>query len=268
MVLQFGGDADRTAPWRHTDDTEMAASVIEHLGELGSISQAVLAAIFAARMDPARGYGHGAEGLLTFIRQGLSWRVLASAAMGGEGSFGNGAAMRVAPLGAFFADDLARVSAEARLSAEVTHSHPEGIAGAIAVAVGAALACRSEGMTGDEYLRAVLEWTPKSLVRDRLEDARGLLASNDLQQVADRLGNGAQVSAMDTVPFCLWIAARGLDFEESLWRTVSVLGDRDTTCAIVGGIVACRSGIGGIPESWHRSREPLPAWGRALQLQD
>ncbi len=48
--------------------------------------------------------------------------------------------MRVAPLGAYFADDLPCLVTEARASAEITHAHPEGQAGAIAVAVAAAWA--------------------------------------------------------------------------------------------------------------------------------
>jgi len=70
------------------------------------------------------------------MRQGGDWRELNQTR-----SFGNGASMRVAPLGAFFADQPpALVCDEARLSAEITHAHPERIAGAIAVAVAAALA--------------------------------------------------------------------------------------------------------------------------------
>lgn len=55
------------------------------------------------------------------------------------GSMGNGAAMRVAPIGAYFADDLDKVLSHARASAEVTHGHREGIAGAMATAVASAL---------------------------------------------------------------------------------------------------------------------------------
>jgi ADP-ribosylglycohydrolase len=44
------------------------------------------------------------------------------------------------------------------------------------------------------------------------------------------------------------------------WTTVSVLGDRDTTCAIVGGIVACSVGEAGIPAAWLQARKPLPVW--------
>ena len=60
---------------------------------------------------------------------------------------------------------------------------------------------------------------------------------------------------MDTVPFALWCAARWIDdYEECMWRTVEGLGDRDTTCAIAGGIVALRSPV---PAEWVAAREPL-----------
>src|SRR5437660_11298938 len=73
------------------------------------------------------------------------------------------------------------------------------------------------------------------------------------------LGNGSAVTAPDTVPFALWCAARHLSsYEEALWITVSGLGDRDTTCAIVGGIVVMYAGIESIPKQWLESREPTP----------
>ena len=72
------------------------------------------------------------------------------------------------------------------------------------------------------------------------------------------LGNGRKVISSDTVPFSLWCAARHLgDFVEAMWTTVSGLGDRDTTCAIVGGIVALAAGRSSIPEDWLRAREAL-----------
>ncbi|WP_375756947.1 ADP-ribosylglycohydrolase family protein [Corallococcus exercitus] len=55
-----------------------------------------------------------------------------------------------------------------------------------------------------------------------------------------------------------WCAARHLDsFEEALWCTVAGFGDRDTTCAIVGGIVALSAGRSSIPAPWLSAREPL-----------
>jgi len=79
---------------------------------------------------------------------------------------------------------------------------------------------------------------------------------------AAELGNDSRVLALDTVPFALWYVARhGDDYQEALWTTVSGLGDRDTTCAIVGSIVVLATGAA-IPASWERSREPLEVMSR------
>ncbi|EEF61878.1 ADP-ribosylation/crystallin J1 [Pedosphaera parvula Ellin514] len=72
------------------------------------------------------------------------------------------------------------------------------------------------------------------------------------------LGNGSQVISSDTVPFTLWCAARYLhDYQEALWTTVAGYGDRDTTCAIVGGIVNLSTDATSIPAEWRDAREPL-----------
>jgi ADP-ribosylglycohydrolase len=72
------------------------------------------------------------------------------------------------------------------------------------------------------------------------------------------VGSGSDCTCQDTVPFCVWIAAHHLhDYEAALWETVLGLGDIDTTCAIVGGIVALSAPA--IPEAWSAAREPLPA---------
>ena len=73
-----------------------------------------------------------------------------------------------------------------------------------------------------------------------------------------RLGDGIWRWVADTVPFCLWVAARRpRDYEAALWDAVSALGDRDTTCAIVGGIVVLSAGLEAIPRVWRDRREPL-----------
>ncbi|WP_227996252.1 ADP-ribosylglycohydrolase family protein [Nocardia australiensis] len=252
-------------PWWWTDDTEMACSIFAVLDRNGQIDQDALAESFAAHHDFDRGYGPGVNRMLRLIRQeGGDWRELASQAWDGRGSWGNGAAMRVAPLGAYFADDLDRVAGEAIASAEVTHTHPEGVAGAVAVAITAALAaCRPE-LTGAELLDAVAEYTPAGLVRDGIATARTLSSLRDPRSAAATLGNGREVSAPDTVPFCLWIVAKHpTDFVEACWATASAGGDVDTTCAIVGGILAARLGLSGIPAEWASRCEPLPQWAGA-----
>jgi ADP-ribosylglycohydrolase len=252
-------------PWRFTDDTMMALSVLSILRQHGHVQQAALARSFAERYDTARGYGPAMHDLLREIRAGGDWQEKAAAQFEGQGSYGNGAAMRVAPLGAFFTDDLPRVAEEAERSAVVTHTHAEGIAGAIAVAVATAYAWQVRSLpqrpSRAEFLDLVLPWVPDSEVRGKIRKARDMLDSASVPFAVAVLGNGNKVSAQDTVPFALWCAASHLDnYEEALWLTVSALGDRDTTCAIVGGIVAAFTGEEGIPRDWRQAREPLPAW--------
>src|SRR5207249_7053429 len=96
---------------------------------------------FVANYDPARGYGGGARRILEAMRAGGDWRALTRGLFPG-GSLGNGAAMRVAPVGLFFCDDLDKVAEQAKLSALPTHVHPLGIDGAQLLALAVALAAR------------------------------------------------------------------------------------------------------------------------------
>jgi ADP-ribosylglycohydrolase len=253
------------APWPYTDDTEMALSVTAVLSQYGHIEQDELARAFAARYDPSRGYGPAMHRLIRQLAGGEPWSTAARGSFAGQGSYGNGAAMRAAPVGAYFADDLDSVVEEAARSAEVTHAHPEGIAGAVSVAVAATLAWRAHQASAPpsrpEFLDRVLALVPEGEVHSRLRCARDLSDGASVSTAVAVLGNGTGLSAQDTVPFALWCAARHLDdYERALWVTVSGLGDRDTTCAIVGGIVACFVGEEGVPAEWLQAREPLPEW--------
>lgn len=248
-------------PWSWTDDTEMACSVYATLVRHGGIDQSALAESFAVHHDFDRGYGPGAGRLLRLIREGGDWRTLSTGMFGGTGSWGNGAAMRVAPLGAWFADDLDNAAEQAALSAEVTHSHPEGVAGAVAVALATALACAGIDTAPGPFLDRISAHVPAGLVRDGIRRAREILTIGDPATAARILGCGRDVSAHDTVPFALWVAARHLDlYATALWTTAAAGGDVDTTCAIVGGIIGPRAPGGRLPPEWAGELEPLPAW--------
>jgi ADP-ribosylglycohydrolase len=252
-------------PWRWTDDTAMALAIVAALREHAEINQDHLACTFALQYaaDPRRGYGPAMHTLLPQLRRPGAWQTAPPRLFGGQGSFGNGAAMRVAPLGAYFADDLEAAAEHARRSAVVTHAHPEAIAGAIAIAVAAAWAWRVRGTIPpqpQDFMDRVLRLIPDSEVATGVRRARDLPPGTPPHAAAAALGNGSEVSAQDTVPFVLWSAAQHLDdYEKALWDTASGLGDMDTTCAMVGGIVATYTGVDGIPAPWRRNREPLPA---------
>ncbi|MGV9335991.1 ADP-ribosylglycohydrolase family protein [Nocardia sp. NPDC003726] len=72
------------------------------------------------------------------------------------------------------------------------------------------------------------------------------------------------VTAQNTVPFTVWVAARHLDdYPAAITACIAADGDIDTTSAVVGGIIAAYTGTSphaGVPQTWLTAREPLPAW--------
>jgi len=258
----------RRAPegtWYWTDDTEMAISIERVLREHGHIDQDALAAGFVERYeaDSHKGYGYGMHALMEAIHNGTPWREAARSLFGEQGSYGNGGSMRVAPVGGYFADDYEMVVEQAALSASVTHAHPEGQAGAIAVAIAAAWAYNQSNveLSNDDRRKMILtaiRFTPEGHVRDGLQRAMKVSLDATSREAAEELGDGSRITAMDTVPFCLWAAAANVhSYEAAMWATVSVGGDIDTNAAIVGGIVALHVGASGIPDAWRRSRGGL-----------
>ncbi|MDN0197538.1 ADP-ribosylglycohydrolase family protein [Streptomyces sp. S.PNR 29] len=249
-------------PWQWTDDTEMACSVVAVLAAHQRIDQDALARSFAVHHDFDRGYGPAVGRLLRLVREGEDWRELAAALFKGQGSWGNGAAMRIAPLGAWYADDPEQATHQAEISAYTTHQHREAVVGAMAVAAAAALVAAPVGPPGPEaLLDGVIGLVPKrSAVGAGLRRARDMLDYGDPTTVAAVLGCGRRTSAHDTVPFALWSAARALDdYEQAFWTTAQVGGDVDTTCAIVGGVLASGK-AGSPPAEWLERTEALPDW--------
>ncbi|MCE9560608.1 MAG: ADP-ribosylglycohydrolase family protein [Planctomycetes bacterium] len=277
--------ATARAPWSWTDDTAMALGIYDVLQDHGRIDQDALAKRFAKRFQaqPWRGYGAGAFRLLGQVAGGGDWRIASEMIFPG-GSFGNGSAMRIAPLAGYFAeDDYAVIAEQAKLSAEITHTHPEGIAGGIAAAVAGAYAWKHRDKRADDATKrgmfdVVLAHTPPSEVRGGIVRSTSLafdasaepavkLLDHGMQTrafdtsmvpIVRLLGNGSRISCQDTVPFCVWAAARHLDdYQSAILNTIRVGGDIDTNCAIVGGIVALAVGRQGIPRDWLRDREEL-----------
>ncbi len=251
-------------PWHYTDDTQMALSIVSILRQHDTVDQDALATNFSVHYEEDRGYGDAMNRLVPMIYLSGMWRMMAPRLFSREGSLGNGAAMRAAPIGAYFAANPALAAEQAALSAEVTHAHPEGVAGAVAVASAAAFAARLIGNdipSCTEFIGLILPFVPPGLVAAGLRLAARLPDETTVREAARQLGCGYNATSPDTVPFALWCAGQHLDsYEEALWLTASGLGDSDTTCAIVGGIVALSAGAASIPTVWTAAREPLPRW--------
>lgn len=161
-------------------------------------------------------------------------------------SYGNGSAMRVSPV-AWLYQDLETVRFMARLSAEVTHDHPEGIRGAEATA--AAIFLARTGSTKDQIRAYITEHF-----------------HYDLSRTCDEIRPGYHhvESCQETVPEDITAFLEGESFEDVIRTAVSLGGDCDTLTAIAGSIA---EGFYGVPEDLRREcRSRLP--DRLLRILD
>ncbi len=242
-------------PCRWTDDTLMATAVAAHLDRFGLVVADRLVDLFASTFAWDRGYGHGTRDLLLAVQDGVPWRPLVREAFGGAGSWGNGAAMRAAPVGGWCAGDQRSAAALARDQAATTHGHPDAAEAAVAVAVAAA-----DPGSGTAWLRHLAGVCRPGPTRDRLLVAADHPFDDEGRASAPQvLGTGRDTAGWDTVPFALWVVAHcGGDFEETFWATVAGLGDRDTTCAVSCGVVGAWGAA--VPARMLAVVEPAPDW--------
>jgi poly(ADP-ribose) glycohydrolase ARH3 len=222
---------------RWTDDTEMAVVLARSLADKGTLDADHLAVAWAEKADWKRGYGPGARKLLARIRSGEDWRI-ANRAIFPEGSFGNGAAMRAAPLGLFYHRDPAELVRAAELASSVTHAHPLGIDGGILIARATAMA-----LDGDLDFEALSEACREVEFRDLVKVAgKGM----DPDAIRRRLGVG--VEAHRSAVTAVHIASRAREFMPMIELVISLGGDTDTIGAMAGGIFGARYGMSALPE--------------------
>jgi ADP-ribosylglycohydrolase len=228
---------------RYTDDGEMALGCAESLAACGGFDADHMARTWAERASWSRGYGPGARAVLRLIRDGVPWREAATRVFP-EGSFGNGAAMRAAPLGLWFHDDPERLDAVAREASSITHAHPLGIQGGVLVARATALALHDE----PDLLARLDTSDLDAEYRRRLGEARAMLDRDpSARDVAHTLGRS--VLAHESAVTAVYLAARFRErpFEELVTFVVEVGGDVDTLAAMAGGVWGAARGVGALP---------------------
>ncbi|MBF0477838.1 MAG: ADP-ribosylglycohydrolase family protein, partial [Deltaproteobacteria bacterium] len=235
----------------YTDDTEMMIGLWETLVSCGDLDPAVAAANFLRNYHPERGYGGRIQGVMNRLAQGAVWPDV------GTDSFGNGSAMRVAPVGCFFFRDLALVKQKALLSSEITHKHPQAGAGAVATAVATAMALEY-GMSGraknpEAFLSVIFD-----LILDLDEpSARKIAALSDIQagppaSLTDQITRmyRCNVMSMEAVPPALASFLYTDGFYDAVLLAVNLGGDTDTIGAMAGSVAGAYYGVSSIPEEW------------------
>lgn len=226
----------------YTDDTQMAIGVAETLAAYGEIVEQRLCEAFVANYVPSRGYGRGARAVLDAMEDGRDYRQVAEQYFPG-GSYGNGAAMRVAPIGLVFRDDRQRLWEQARLSALPTHVHFLGIEGAQLLAFAVALASQTDVFHRDAFFGELLSACQSEPYRERIERAAAVRSPDDLA------GLGNRIEALESVPTA--IASFGLtpdSFEKTIANVIFLGGDTDTLAAMAGAIAGAYLGASQLPQ--------------------
>jgi poly(ADP-ribose) glycohydrolase ARH3 len=198
------------------------------------------------------------------LRAGMNWDQVARIVFE-EGSFGNGAAMRVSPIGLFYHHNLEDLREAAIKQANITHVHPLGQWGAVMQAASVALAVnqnpkesfKREQMVID--LKEILWGGPIEYMRalNKIEEVVGQGNILEAKEVVRSHGNG--VEALFSVPSACYIAVTySPNFYDAIRAAISLGGDTDTIAGMVGAIVGAHIGEEGLPGEWIEQLEDGP----------
>jgi len=200
-----------------TDDTVMTIAVAYALKKSGGNIDILPSLTVKSMQDIGRGYPDCGYG-------GNFGRWIYSSAPKPYNSFGNGAAMRISPVG-MYAKNIEEAKKFSYAVTAVSHNHPEGIKGAESVAVAMVLA--RQGKTKKQIKEYIEENYYK--INFTLDDIRGSYAFNETCQ--------------NTVPQAFEAFFEGETFEDAIRCAISVGGDSDTLAAITGGLAEAYYGV-------------------------
>lgn len=258
----LSSEMERLSQVRYTDDTAMAIGLAESLVKKRCIDQQHLGKTFSDNFDrePWRGYASGPPTIFSLVkRTGTQYSEAARGLFRGGGSFGNGAAMRIVPVGLFF-DQSHGLYNQACDSAQVTHAHPVGMDGAAiqALAIGQAVRLDpKKGLPCEPFIRDLID----AARTDEIKEKMSLVKQMILQDVppdtaARRLGRS--VAVHESMPFAVFsFLLHAQSFEECIFCAIMNGGDRDTLGAMAGAISGAYLGIDAIPLAWREKLENL-----------
>jgi len=237
----------------YTDDTHMMIGVAESLIKNRGFDGEDMAHTFARNyeLEPYRGYGPGPPRIFRMISAGVAWDEAAQRLYHG-GSYGNGSAMRVAPVGVLYHDNPATLREVAYLSSQITHAHQLGKEGAALQAYAVALATNlepSSALDRGDFLAKLINYVSEEVYREKLIRVEALLHHSNKAEVIIELGNG--IEAFNSVPTAIYsFLAHPDSFAQAVLQAISLGGDTDTIGAMTGAISGAYLGVDAIPSRW------------------
>lgn len=251
---------DRIEKLVYTDDTAMAIGLAESLLQKKEVDPQHLGETFSRNFhrEPWRGYASGPPRIFSMVRQqGISYVEAARCLFGGKGSLGNGAAMRIAPIGLFL-HNSERLYEETSASAEVTHAHPVGKDGATVQAQAIAQAVKldpGKEFQSETFIQDLIDFARTEEIRKKMRKVQTLIRESIPPDIAaDHLGRSVAVD--ESMPFAIYSFLRHpKSFEDCLFCSILNGGDRDTLGAMACAVSGAYLGIEAIPTSWHDKLE-------------
>jgi poly(ADP-ribose) glycohydrolase ARH3 len=230
----------------------MMIGIMEALQENPGFDPAIASRRFLANFHPQRNYGARIYGIMEQLRQGVSWEQV------GTDSWGNGGAMRIAPIGFFFYDDVSLLKKNALLCTQITHRHPQALAGALAQALTVGMATE-KGITGEVFDRpAFLDELIAEVagvdgaMAAEIGRIKELAIGDDLEAKIKRISRTfpRDVSALGAVPAAIASFLVNEDFPSTVVTAVNGGGDTDTIGAMAGALAGAYYGYSSIPAAW------------------
>ncbi len=235
-------------PGQYTDDTLMAICHLKSLIDSGRMEPGDTAQKFIQWFDSGelRGIGRSTAISMQRLKQGRSWQESGAT---GEYAAGNGGAMRIAPVGLFYYNDLKSLKEAVRQAVVITHNNTEAVAGATAVAYLVARGAKGD-LDPDTAISDTREFVGDSAVSKNLARAEALLKDNaSPEEALDVLGtSGYVVETAASGAFCFLNTLQ--DFKDTVVNAVQGGLDADTTAAVAGAISGAFNGRSKIPQDW------------------
>ena len=255
---------------RYTENTAMTIAVAESLADCKDFHYWHMAELFLKKyeQEPWRRYGHTITRVFRLMRNGKLGFGMIDRDIYADGSYGNGAAMRVAPVGLMYHNDPRTLRDIAYHSAGITHSHELGLEGAALQACAVALAALAEPgeMSISDFLGTLRMFAKPGPYQEKLKTIIGFIENGaSREDVVARLGTGT--SCLDSVPTAIYAFLSHRDFKSAVIYAVSLGGDADTIGAMTGAIAGACYGIEGIPSQWRETvehHEQIEALARRL----
>jgi poly(ADP-ribose) glycohydrolase ARH3 len=221
---------------RYTDDGQMTLVLAEYLSENSTIDPIELMRGFVREYEPWRGYGRGARALLEAFRDDAEYEFMAEHLFPG-GSLGNGAAMRVAPVGLRFVGDIEKIREQAKLSAWPTHRHELGIEGAQLIALATSFAVTEEQVNPTILAEFLLPKCTTMVFQNRIRQLMHLKSLDGIEQ----FGNGIEAhESVVTALACFSLNPK--DYRAAVAAAFWQGGDTDTIGAMTGALVGAHVG--------------------------